>query len=96
MGAEREGKDQAAGIRNKCIKELRLAGVTRLNCMRYAEIRRKLQQRSIVEVVKKRREMCQAKEMKKTGSLVEKVMTGEGEGRRPREDLRSKGEMNSD
>ena len=43
-----------------------------------------MQQRSIVEVVKERREKWQAKVMKRTGRLVEKVMTGEVEGRRPR------------
>ena len=45
---------------------------------------RRLQQRSIMEVVKERREKWQAKEMEKTGSLVEKVTTGEVEGRRHR------------
>ena len=62
----------------------KLAGVTRLDCIGNEEIRRRLQQRSIVEVVKERREKWQAKVMEKTGSLVEKVMTGEVEGRRPR------------
>ena len=51
--------------------------------MRTLDIRR-LQQRSIMEVVKERREKWQAKEMEKTGSLVEKVTTGEVEGRRHR------------
>ena len=37
-----------------------------------------------MEVVKERREKWQAKEMEKTGSLVEKVTTGEVEGRRHR------------
>ena len=46
--------------------------------MRTLDVRR-LQQRSIVEVVKERREKRQAKVMEKTGSLVEKVMTGEVE-----------------
>ena len=46
--------------------------------MRTLDIRR-LQQSSIVEVVKERREKWQAKVMEKTGSLVEKVMTGEVE-----------------
>ena len=46
--------------------------------MRTLDVHR-LQQRSIVEVVKERREKWQAKVMEKTGSLVEKVMTGEVE-----------------
>ncbi len=37
-----------------------------------------------MEVVKERRQKRPAKVMEKTGSLVEKVMTGEVEGRRPR------------
>ena len=48
------------------------------------EIRRRLQQRSIVEVIKERSEKWWAKVMEKTGSLVEKVITGEVEGRKPR------------
>ena len=46
--------------------------MTRLDCIRNEEIRRSLQQRSIVEVVKERREKWRAKAMEKTGSLVEK------------------------
>ena len=37
-----------------------------------------------MEVVKERSEKWRAKVMEKTGSLVEKVITGEVEGRRPR------------
>ena len=37
-----------------------------------------------MEVVKERREKWRAKVMEKTGSLVEKVMTGEVDKRRPR------------
>ena len=51
---------------------------------RNEEIRRRLQQRSIVEVIKERSEKWWAKVMAKTGSLVEKVITGEVEGRKPR------------
>ena len=50
-----------------------------------------------MEVVKERSEKWRAKVMEKTGSLVEKVITGEVEGRRPAgEDLGSDGEMNTD
>ena len=41
-----------------------------------------------MEVVKERREKWQAKVMEKTGSLIEKVMTGGVERRRPRGRLR--------
>ena len=62
----------------------RIAGVTRIDGIRNEEIRRRLQQRSIVEVVKERSEKWWAKVMEKTGSPVEKVITGEVEGRKPR------------
>ena len=62
----------------------KIAGLPRLDCIRNEETKCRLQQRSIVEVVKERREKWQAKEMEKTGSLVEKVTTGEVEGRRHR------------
>ena len=42
------------------------AGVTRLDCIRNDEIRQRLQQRSIVEVVKERRLNWRAKGRKKT------------------------------
>ena len=61
----------------------KIAGVTRLDCIKNEEIRHRLQQRTIVEVAKERREKWRAKAMK-TGSLVEKVMTGVAGGRRPR------------
>ena len=62
----------------------KVAGVTRQDCIRNEEIRRRLQQRSIVEVVKERRESWWVTVMDKTGGLAEKVLTGELEGRRPR------------
>ena len=62
----------------------KIAGVTRLDCIRNKEIIRTLQQRSIVEVGRERTQKWRAKVMEKTGSLVAKVMTGEVEGRRPR------------
>ena len=62
----------------------KIAGLTRLDCIRNEETKCRLQQRSIVEVVKDRREKWQAKVMVKTESLVEKVMTGEEEGGRSR------------
>ena len=49
----------------------KIAGVTRLDCIRNEEIRHRLQQRSIVEIVKERRENWWVNVMEKTGSLAE-------------------------
>ena len=65
------------------ISALRKIGVTRLEYIRNEEHRHRLQQRSVVKVVKERREKWLAKVMEKIGSLVEK-MRGEVKGRRPR------------
>ena len=71
--------------------------MTRLDCIRNEEIRHRLQQRSIVEVVKERRGNWWVKVMDKMGSLAEKVLTGELEGRRPRRrPIAKDGEMNFD
>ena len=51
---------------------------------------RKLKQKAIVHVVRERRVRWREKVMKNSGSLVEKVMTGETEGRKPRGRLRKK------
>ena len=48
------------------------------------EFRQRLQQRSIVDVVRVKRESWRVKVMEKQGSLVERVMAGEVEGRRTR------------
>ena len=61
----------------------KVAGMTRLDCIRNDEIRQRLQQRSIVEVVKERRLNWRADVIEKPGSLVGKVLAGEVEGRRP-------------
>ena len=52
--------------------------------IRNEDIRHRLQQRSIVEVVRERRERWRVKVMEKLESLVERVMVGEIEGRWPR------------
>ena len=52
--------------------------------IRNEEIRHRLQQRSIVDVVRERRERWRVKVMEKPESLVERVMVGEIEGTRPR------------
>ena len=62
----------------------KVAGVTRIDHIRNEEIRHRLQQRSIVDVVRERRERWRVKVMEKPESLVERVMVGEIEGRRPR------------
>ena len=51
----------------------KIAGVTRLDCIGNEEIKCRLQQRSIVEVVKERREKWRTKVMEKVGSLQYKV-----------------------
>ena len=48
------------------------------------EIRHRLQQRSIVDVVRERRERWRVEVMVKPESLVERVMVGEIEGKLPR------------
>ena len=52
--------------------------------IRNEEIRQRLQQRLIIDVVRDTRESWRVKVMKKPKSLVEKAMTGEVEGRWPR------------
>ena len=73
----------------------KVPGVTRLDCIRNEEIRRRLQQRSMVEVVNERRGNWWVKVMDKTGGLAEKVLTGEFEGRRPRGRSRKRWRENS-
>ena len=62
----------------------KVAGVTRLEHIRNEEVRQRLQQRSIVDVIRVKRESWRVKVMETQGSLVERVMAGEVEGRRPR------------
>ena len=83
MGVEGEGKGHAAGSRNECFEE-GCRRVTRLKHIRNEEVRQRLQQMSIVEVVREKRESWRVKVMEKQGSLVERVMAGEVEGRRTR------------
>ncbi len=62
----------------------KVAGVTRMDHIRNEEIRHRLQQRSIVDVVRERRERWRVKVTEKPESLVERVMVGEIKGRCPR------------
>ena len=60
----------------------RIVEVTKINCIRSEDIRQRHQQKANVDVVRKRRESRRNKVMENTGSLAEKVMIGEVEGRR--------------
>ena len=62
----------------------RAAGVTRMDHIRNEEIRHRLQQKSIVDVFRERREKWRVKVTEKLESLVERVMVGEKEGRQPK------------
>ena len=61
----------------------KVAGVTRLEHIRNEEVRQRLQQRSIVDVKREKRESWRVKVIKTQG-LVERVMAGEVEGKRSR------------
>ena len=60
-----------------------MAGVTTMDHIRNEEIRHRLQQRSIIDIVRNRGEGWRVKVIKKPKSLVGKAMTGKVEGRRP-------------
>ena len=62
----------------------KVAGVTRMDHIRNEEIRHRLQQRLIMDVVRERRERWRVEVMEKPESLLERVIVGEIEGRRPR------------
>ena len=78
---EKEKSRLQAGEMNVLRK---VAGVTRLEHIRNEVVRQRLQQRSIVDVVKEKRESWRVKVMETQGSLKEWVMAGEVEGRWPR------------
>ena len=52
--------------------------------IRNEEIRHRLQQKSIVDVLRERRERWRVKVTEKPESLVERVLVGEIEGRQPK------------
>ena len=67
------------------IKVLRgVAGVTRLDCVRNEEIRKGLKQEAVVAQMKRRREGWKGRVLENQGSIVEKMMRGQVEERRPR------------
>ena len=59
MVAEREGKTRLPASEMSVLRKT--AGVTRLDCIRNEEIRCRLELRSIMEVVKERREKLRLK-----------------------------------
>ena len=61
-----------------------MAGVTTIDHIRNEEIRHRLQQRSIIDVVRNRREGWRLKVIKKPESLEGKANTAEMVGRQPR------------
>ena len=69
MGVEREGMTRLQASEMSVLRKV--AGFSRLDCIRNEEIKCRLQQRSIVDVVKERRGKWQVKVMETTGSLVE-------------------------
>ena len=78
MGVEGEGKIQAAGNRNEHLRKV--AGLTRMDHIRNEEIRHRLQQRSIVDVVRERRERWRVHE----GDGETRKFSGKGNGGRDR------------
>ena len=65
-----------------------VAGVTRLDCVMNEKIRKGLKQEAVVAQVKRRREGWKDRVLENQGSIVEKVMRGQVEGRIPRGRLR--------
>ena len=81
MGTEGEGQNETADD-GKTLR--RVQGIARMDCVRNEEIRRGLKQESVVSQVMKRREWWKDKVMGNHGSLMEKEMRGQVDGKRPR------------
>ena len=62
----------------------KIAGVTRMDCVRNETARKRLKLESVLKKVERRRESWKEKVESMKGSVAEKVMTGEGVGRRLR------------
>ena len=60
------------------------AGLTRMDHIMNEEIRHRLQQKSIVDVLREKREKWRVKVTEKPESLVERVTVGEIGGRQPK------------
>ena len=82
MGIEEKEKSRLQATEMSVLRKA--AGVTRMDHIRNEEIRHRLQQRLIVDVVRERRERWRVKVTEKPEGLVERVMAGEVEERRPR------------
>ena len=61
-----------------------IAGVTRLDHVRNETVRERLKLEPVLKKVERRRKCCKEKVECRKGSVVEKVLTGEGVGKRPR------------
>ena len=62
----------------------KIAGVTRLDQVRNETVRDRLRLEPVLKKVERRRECWKEKVESRKGSVVEKVLTGEGVGKRPR------------
>ena len=62
----------------------KIAGVTRLDQVRNETVRDRLRLEPVLKKVDRRRECWKEKVESRKGSVVEKVLTGEGVGKRPR------------
>ena len=62
----------------------KIAGVTRLDQVRNETVRDRLRLEPVLKMVERRRECWKEKVESRKGSVVEKVLTGEGVGKRPR------------
>ena len=62
----------------------KIAGVTRLDQVRNETVRDRLRLKPVLKKVERRRECWKEKVESRKGSVVEKVLTGEGVGKRPR------------
>ena len=62
----------------------KVAGVTRLDQVRNETVRNRLRLEPVLKKVKRGRECWKVKVESRKGSVVEKVLTGEGVGKRPR------------
>ena len=61
----------------------KIAGVTRLDQVRNETVRNRLRLEPVLKKMERRREGWKEKVESRKGSVVEKVLTGEGVGKRP-------------
>ena len=82
MGPNREGKSRLQATEMRVVRKI--AGVTRLDQVRIETVRDRLRLEPVLKNVERRRECWKEKVESRKGSVVEKVLTGEGVGKRPR------------